>query len=161
MKTAQYLGIGSVILLLGAACQNRIPEPESRTASTLTSSQAPAPSASSGAPEAPAVTGLKSEDLKEGTGPAAKTGDTVSVHYTGTLLSGEQFDSSVDRGPFDFTLGSGMVIKGWDQGVVGMKKGGKRKLTIPSELGYGERGSGAKIPPNSTLVFEIELLKIK
>ena len=107
------------------------------------------------------VAGLKSEARKEGTGPAAKTGDTVSVHYTGTLLSGEQFDSSVDRGPFDFTLGSGMVIKGWDQGVVGMKKGGKRKLTIPSELGYGERGSGAKIPPNSTLVFEIELLKIK
>ena len=158
MNTAQHLGYGSVILLFGAACQNRIPEPESRTASTLTSSQEPAPSASSGAP---VVAGLKREDLKEGTGPAAKTGDTVSVHYTGTLLSGEQFDSSVDRGPFDFTLGRGMVIKGWDQGGVGMNKGGKRKLTIPSELGYGARGSGAKIPPNSTLVFEIELLKIK
>jgi FKBP-type peptidyl-prolyl cis-trans isomerase len=97
----------------------------------------------------------------EGKGPAAKTGDRVEVHYTGTLLDGTKFDSSLDRGqPFQFVLGGGMVIKGWDQGVVGMKKGGKRKLTIPSSLGYGKRGSPPKIPPDATLVFEIELLRI-
>ena len=161
MNATQSWVVGSAVLLLGVACQNRIPAPESRTASTVDS---PAPGTASAVPaaaEATASAGLKSEDLKEGTGPAAKSGDKVSVHYTGTLVSGEKFDSSLDRGtPFEFVLGAGSVIKGWDQGVVGMKKGGKRKLTIPSELGYGERGSGAKIPPNSTLVFEIELLEI-
>lgn len=97
-----------------------------------------------------------------GKGPAAKSGDHVSVHYTGTLLDGTKFDSSRDRGePFEFTLGAGMVIKGWDEGVVGMKKGGKRRLTIPSELGYGKQGSPPKIPPDATLVFDIELLEIK
>jgi FKBP-type peptidyl-prolyl cis-trans isomerase FkpA len=96
-----------------------------------------------------------------GKGQEAKSGDTVKVHYTGTLTDGSKFDSSKDRNqPFEFTLGQGRVIKGWDQGVVGMKIGGKRKLTIPSTLGYGERGAGAKIPPNSTLLFDIELLEI-
>jgi FKBP-type peptidyl-prolyl cis-trans isomerase len=105
---------------------------------------------------------LKSEDLEVGTGDEAKTGKTVSVHYTGTLTNGSKFDSSLDRGkPFEFQLGAGRVIKGWDQGVVGMKVGGKRKLTIPSDLAYGTRGFPPVIPPNSTLVFEIELLGVR
>jgi FKBP-type peptidyl-prolyl cis-trans isomerase len=103
---------------------------------------------------------LRIEDLTEGTGPAAKTGDRVEVHYTGWLPDGKKFDSSKDHGePFEFRLGAGKVIKGWDQGVVGMKVGGKRKLTIPPSLGYGSKGLGP-IPPNSELIFEIELLKI-
>ncbi|MFQ3592534.1 MAG: FKBP-type peptidyl-prolyl cis-trans isomerase [Gemmataceae bacterium] len=107
--------------------------------------------------------GLKYEDSKVGDGAEAKAGDTVEVHYTGWLAKdGKKFDSSLDRGePFSFRLGAGMVIKGWDEGVAGMKVGGKRKLLIPAELGYGARGAGRAIPPNADLVFEVELLKIK
>ncbi len=105
--------------------------------------------------------GLQYEDSKEGTGAAAQSGQTVSVHYTGWLTDGKKFDSSKDRNqPFEFPLGAGRVIKGWDEGVRGMKVGGVRKLTIPSNLGYGARGAGGVIPPNATLVFEVELLKI-
>jgi FKBP-type peptidyl-prolyl cis-trans isomerase FkpA len=104
---------------------------------------------------------LEIKDEQVGKGPEAKSGDTVKVHYTGTLLDGSKFDSSKDRNePFEFQLGQGRVIKGWDQGVPGMKVGGKRKLTIPSTLGYGERGAGAKIPPNATLRFDVELIEI-
>jgi FKBP-type peptidyl-prolyl cis-trans isomerase len=106
--------------------------------------------------------GLKYIDLKEGTGDAAKADNTVEVHYTGWLKDGKKFDSSLDRGkPFSFKLGAMMVIKGWDEGVAGMKVGGKRKLIIPPELGYGKRGAGDVIPPDAELTFEVELLKIK
>jgi peptidylprolyl isomerase/FKBP-type peptidyl-prolyl cis-trans isomerase FkpA len=101
------------------------------------------------------------EDLVVGTGTAAASGQKVTVHYTGWLTNGTKFDSSKDRGdPFVFPLGKGQVIKGWDQGVQGMKIGGKRKLTIPPEMGYGSRGAGGVIPPNATLVFEVELLGV-
>ncbi|HEU4442018.1 MAG TPA: FKBP-type peptidyl-prolyl cis-trans isomerase [Burkholderiales bacterium] len=104
---------------------------------------------------------LISEDLVVGTGAAAASGQKVTVHYTGWLTNGTKFDSSKDRGdPFVFPLGKGQVIKGWDQGVQGMKVGGKRKLTIPPEMGYGSRGAGGVIPPNATLIFEVELLGV-
>jgi FKBP-type peptidyl-prolyl cis-trans isomerase FkpA len=107
-------------------------------------------------------TELEYTDLKVGDGAEAKAGQLVDVHYTGWLTNGTQFDSSVDRGkPFSFKLGAGQVIQGWDQGVAGMKVGGKRKLTIPPALGYGARGAGGVIPPNSTLVFDVELLGVK
>jgi FKBP-type peptidyl-prolyl cis-trans isomerase len=110
--------------------------------------------------------GLKYVDLKEGDGAEAKKGDTVEVHYTGWLYedgkAGKKFDSSLDRKePFSFKLGAGKVIKGWDEGVAGMKVGGKRKLIIPPDLGYGKSGAGDAIPPNATLLFEVELLKVK
>lgn len=104
---------------------------------------------------------LKIEDIKVGDGAAAKAGDLVSVHYTGWLTDGTKFDSSVDRGePIEFPLGAGMVIAGWEQGLEGLKVGGKRKLTIPPELGYGEAGAAGVIPPNATLVFEVELMGV-
>ena len=106
--------------------------------------------------------GLKYWDLKKGTGAVAKTGDPVKVHYTGWLTDGKKYDSSLDRGePFAFRLGAGMVIKGWDEGVATMKVGGKRTLIIPPALGYGARGAGGVIPPNATLMFDVELLAVK
>ena len=112
------------------------------------------------------VEGVKITILKEGTGDVAKTGDTVAMNYTGRLADGTVFDSNVDPKfkhvePFIFTIGAGQVIKGWDQGLVGMKVGGKRKLTIPASLAYGDRSPSPAIPANSTLVFEVELLKIE
>jgi FKBP-type peptidyl-prolyl cis-trans isomerase FkpA len=107
------------------------------------------------------ASGLQYWDLKKGTGAVAKAGDSVKVHYTGWLTDGKKFDSSVDRNePFEFKLGAGMVIPGWDQGVAGMKVGGKRQLRIPPDLGYGARGAGGAIPPNATLVFDVELLGV-
>lgn len=105
--------------------------------------------------------GLQYIDLTVGTGATASGGQTVTVHYSGWLENGKKFDSSVDRGqPFSFPLGTGRVIKGWDEGVQGMKVGGKRKLIIPSSLGYGARGAGGAIPPHATLIFEVELLGV-
>ena len=105
--------------------------------------------------------GLKYDDLEEGTGTEAVAGNQVSVHYTGWLEDGTKFDSSLDRNqPFQFALGRGQVIRGWDEGVQGMKVGGKRKLIIPAQLGYGAAGAGGVIPPNATLVFEVELLEV-
>ena len=112
------------------------------------------------------ASGLQITDTKVGTGPSPKAGQTCVMHYTGWLYKdgkkGAKFDSSVDRGdPFEFTLGVGQVIKGWDEGVAGMKVGGKRTLVIPPQLGYGARGAGGVIPPNATLIFEVELLGVK
>jgi FKBP-type peptidyl-prolyl cis-trans isomerase FkpA len=114
--------------------------------------------------EGPPVTtssGLQYWDVTVGTGAQAAPGRTVSVHYTGWLTTGEKFDSSRDRNePFSFPLGAGQVIKGWDEGVAGMKVGGKRQLKIPADLGYGARGAGGVIPPNATLIFDVELLDV-
>ncbi|HUJ11658.1 MAG TPA: FKBP-type peptidyl-prolyl cis-trans isomerase [Verrucomicrobiae bacterium] len=108
------------------------------------------------------MTELKSEDIKVGTGAVAEPGKQVTVDYTGWLANGTKFDSSKDHGqPFKFMLGTGAVIQGWDQGVAGMKVGGVRKLTVPPSLGYGAAGAGDVIPPNATLVFEVELLNVE
>lgn len=142
------VGLGLMLLLTAARCGGNEAESTSSTGSSAsTQSQA---------------SGLKIEDIKVGTGAEAKAGDTVTVHYTGTLTNGKKFDSSKDHGqPFTFHLGAGEVIKGWDQGVAGMKVGGVRKLTIPPDLAYGNREvGGGLIPANSTLIFEVELLKV-
>jgi FKBP-type peptidyl-prolyl cis-trans isomerase FkpA len=108
------------------------------------------------------ASGLKIEEVKNGTGDLAESGKTVSVHYTGTFTDGKKFDSSYDRGqPITFPLGAGRVIKGWDEGIAGMRVGEKRKLTIPPELAYGAEGRPPMMPPNSTLLFDVELVEVK
>ena len=120
------------------------------------------PGAPSTAGESGGTTSLQINDIKVGSGPEAVDGKKVTVNYTGTLTNGTKFDSTKDRGtPFSFVLGSGMVVAGWDQGVKGMKEGGVRKLVIPPSLAYGNSAVGGIIPPNSTLIFEIELLKVE
>jgi FKBP-type peptidyl-prolyl cis-trans isomerase FkpA len=133
--------------------QPRKPEPSAAAPTPTPTPQQPPPD-----PDAKLVI----KDIVVGKGAEAKAGDPVKVHYVGTLLNGTEFDASKKHGdtPFQFELGKGRVIKGWDEGVAGMKEGGKRKLTIPPHLGYGARGAGDKIPPNSTLVFEVELVEV-
>lgn len=114
-----------------------------------------------GSAEVVTPSGLKYTDIVEGTGPNPIRGQTVTVHYTGTLENGKEFDSSRNRGPSNFRIGVGSVIKGWDEGLLTMKVGGKRKFVIPSNLGYGSAGRPPDIPPNSTLLFEVELLDVK
>lgn len=143
-------------LLLGALTVTGCSKAEEPTNSTGVGTQQPAPPTSGNT----ATNELGIEDLVVGSGEEAKAGDVVGVHYTGWLMDGTKFDSSVDRGhPYQFVLGQGMVIEGWDLGVVGMKVGGKRKLTIPPELGYGDQATGP-IPAGSTLVFEVELISV-
>jgi len=171
MRARFYHALPSLALagvaLLAASCTSLTQPIEAEPVSTETHAAPPASAAPPSAPASAAASApaapeapMQSTTLTPGKGPAAKTGDKVRVHYLGTFPDGKKFDASRDHGkPFDFTIGQGMVIKGWDQGVVGMKVGEKRKLVVPPSLAYGPRGRPG-IPPNSTLVFEIDLLEI-
>jgi FKBP-type peptidyl-prolyl cis-trans isomerase len=168
------IALAAIVLIALAGCQDKNAASQAKTpAGATAAAQAPAatPAESTGATmsgtpagaaaEVTTPSGLKYQDLVLGDGTVAESGKRVSVHYTGWLTDNTKFDSSVDRGqPFDFVLGQGQVIRGWDEGVKGMRVHGKRRLTIPSDLGYGPRGQGP-IPPNATLIFEVELLDVK
>jgi FKBP-type peptidyl-prolyl cis-trans isomerase FkpA len=152
--------IGLALVLVGCNQQKASTTTSSSTPAS-TSTSAPATTPSGSAQEITTRSGLKITDLKVGEGTVAENGSNVSVQYTGWLVDGTQFDTSVGRGPFTFRIGAGQVIPGWDEGVKGMRVGGKRKLTIPPDLGYGASGAGGVIPPGATLVFEVELLDVK
>jgi FKBP-type peptidyl-prolyl cis-trans isomerase len=169
-KRTIWVIVGLVVLALVAVfastqCSTDAEEPAEEPAVEEPAAeevQPPSGEDTESAPAAEEVTELQIEDLVVGEGAEAVAGSTVLVHYTGWLTDGTKFDSSLDRGqPFSFGLGQGMVIPGWDQGVEGMKVGGKRKLTIPPDLGYGAQGAGGVIPPNATLIFEVELLEVQ
>lgn len=147
-RGARWLAVGALVALAG--CQ---PKPAA-TPADVTAPATPK--------EVTLSNGLKYQDLTVGSGDLAESGKSVSVHYTGWLTDGTKFDSSLDRGQaFTFRLGAGQVIRGWDEGVAGMRVGGKRKLTIPPDLGYGQRGAAGVIPPGATLVFDVELLAVR
>lgn len=144
-RQARIIAIVAVVILAGSAIAYLITKRAGDTGKEVTT-----------------ASGLKYVDVVEGTGASPRTGQSVSVHYTGTLENGTKFDSSVDRGtPYVFRIGTGTVIKGWDEGLMTMKVGGKRKLIIPSSLGYGPRGNPPDIPPNATLLFDVELVDAK
>lgn len=164
----------SLSLLALQGCEEPKKKDEAKAAAPAAKATSDSPAAAESKPEAKAdgktdkeekqedVTELKITELKVGTGDEAKSGKMVSVHYRGTLTNGTEFDSSFKRKePFPFQLGAGEVIRGWDEGVRGMKVGGKRKLVIPPDMGYGATGAGGVIPPNATLVFEVELLGVQ
>lgn len=176
MKIRFALAATACVALVAAGCAHTNSSPPSSHTTTTTtttthSTPAPAPAQPAGAippvsagAQAPVTTasGLTYQDFVVGTGPSPSTGKTVTVHYTGWLTNGTKFDSSRDRGtPFQFPLGRGGVIAGWDEGVAGMRVGGQRRLTIPPKIGYGASGAGGVIPPNATLIFEVELLAIR
>ena len=160
--------VGAVLLIAGCAAPSQNSATNAPPASTAPAASEPqkesAPMDEFQIPQNPSTspTGLKYAVVHEGTGPVAMRGQKVDVHYTGWTTDGKKFDSSRDRGaPFSFVVGQGMVIKGWDEGVAGMKVGEQRYLVIPPDLGYGARGAGGVIPPNATLVFKVELVGIK
>ncbi len=149
MGTFGKMTVMAAVLLMSVSLAMANPEKPKASEKTAASKQVTTPS------------GLKYVDVKVGKGASPVKGKMVKVHYTGTLENGKKFDSSVDRNePFSFVIGVGQVIAGWDEGVMGMKVGGKRKLTIPASLGYGRRGAGSDIPPNATLLFDVELLDV-
>jgi FKBP-type peptidyl-prolyl cis-trans isomerase len=161
MKNLTLIPLLAFTLIAGCkenTVKNEASKPES-TQAAAAATPAPTPNASINQ----GANSLQMEDTVVGTGPEAVAGKTISVHYSGYLVSNHQkFDSSVDRGqPFKFKLGAGQVIEGWDKGFAGMKVGGKRTLTIPSRMGYGERGAGGVIPPNAALLFNVELLGVE
>jgi FKBP-type peptidyl-prolyl cis-trans isomerase len=157
LKTTPKLMIFIAALTL-TGCGNQTSTPAGSASPGPVSSAVPA---ATGDQMVTTSSGLQYKILQTGSGPAAKAGETVTVNYTGWLTNGTQFDSSLGKQPFQFVLGQGQVIPGWDQGVAGMLVGEKRKLIIPPDLGYGANGAGGVIPPNATLVFEVELLMIQ
>ena len=160
-KTLLVVVAGLAVLALAAGCGNQTTDQQDTEQSAPAEQETAAPQESTAATTTADVTELVIEDIVVGTGAEAKSGDTVTVHYTGWLTDGTKFDSSLDAGtPIQFPLGTGYVIKGWDEGVAGMKVGGTRKLIIPPDMGYGATGAGGVIPPNATLVFEVELVSI-
>jgi FKBP-type peptidyl-prolyl cis-trans isomerase len=175
MKVESLAVALAALLVVGCSPGGKPTEPTAAApAPAAAPADASAPAATSEAPAASASTGtqimaMQKTDLAPGKGPEIKSGQSALVHYTGWLYDagapenkGKKFDSSVDRNePFEFPVGGGMVIKGWDEGVLGMKVGGKRRLVIPPEMGYGSRGAGGVIPPDATLVFDVELLEIR
>jgi len=151
-----------ILLVASLGCQqNKSTTSNASTASSTEASQPPASSAAPSAATRTTASGLQIQDLQIGTGTEAVTGKQVSMHYTGTLTDGTKVDSSVGGSPYTLTLGGGEVIAGWDEGIVGMRVGGKRRLTIPPSLGYGAPGRPPVVPPNATLVFDLELMDVK
>jgi FKBP-type peptidyl-prolyl cis-trans isomerase len=159
----RFIGLCLAVGVLAAGCYNSTQKTDSVSseATSSTTSAVPNTADGSGGNVHKLASGLIYEDVVVGSGKMAEPGMNVSVHYTGTLTNGEKFDSSVDRGtPLKFQLGAGRVIQGWEEGIKGMRIGGKRKLTIPPDMGYGASGSGP-IPPNATLLFDVELLDVQ